>query len=47
MLRYSSVGAIIVLATAVFTIACVAIGAVLGPARRAMSVDPVESLRHE
>jgi ABC-type antimicrobial peptide transport system permease subunit len=37
----------IVIATAVLSIAFVALTAALGPARRALSVDPVQSLRHE
>jgi len=37
----------IVIATGVLSIAFVPLMAALGPARRALSVDPVQSLRHE
>jgi len=36
-----------VIAAAVLSIAFVALVAALGPARRALNVDPVQSLRHE
>ncbi len=37
----------IVICVAVLSIAVVAVGAAIGPARRAVSIDPLQSIRHE